>query len=160
VEAFRSTLDEVRDADMILHVADASEPEARRLAQALAVEDVLEEIGAGEIPRIAVFNKVDRLVPDERAALLARNPGAMLTSAVTGEGLDRLRDRLADLARGQLTALDVVIPYANGALLSDIYKQGHEVREDATDDGLHVTALLPEPAAARIRTALGLAGAA
>ena len=160
VEAFRSTLDEVRDADMILHVADASEPEARRLAQALAVEDVLEEIGAGEIPRVAVFNKVDRLVPDERAALLARNPGAMLTSAVTGEGLDRLRDRLADLARGQLTALDVVIPYANGALLSDIYKQGHEVREDATDDGLHVTALLPEPAAARIRTALGLAGAA
>jgi len=159
VEAFRSTLDEVRDADLILHVADASEPEARRLAQALAVEDVLEEIGAGEIPRLGVFNKVDRLTPDEREALVARNPGAMLTSALTGEGLEQLRERLADVSRAQMTALDVVIPYADGALLRDVYRQGHEVHEEATDAGLRITALLPAPAAARIRTALGTAHA-
>jgi len=159
VEAFRSTLDEVRDADLILHVADASEPEARRLAQAVAVEDVLEEIGAAEIPRISVLNKVDRLTPDERDALVARNPGAMLTSALSGEGLEELRERLADLARAQMTALDVVIPYADGALLKDVYRQGHEVHEEATDDGLRITALLPGPAAARIRTALGTARA-
>jgi GTP-binding protein HflX len=154
VESFRSTLDEVRDADLILHVADASEPEARRVAQALAVEDVLEEIGAGAIPRLAVLNKADLLGQEDRDALIARAPGALLTSAVTGEGLERLRDRLADLARGQLTALDVVIPYSDGSLLSEVYRQGHEVLEEATEAGLHVTALLPEPAAARIRVAL------
>ncbi|MFN8109695.1 MAG: GTPase HflX [Thermoleophilia bacterium] len=158
VEAFRSTLDEVRDADLVLHVADASEPEHRRLAQATAVEDVLEEIGAGEIPRLRVLNKVDRLDADQRLAVAAREPEALLTSAVTGEGLEQLRDRLADLARVRLTAVDVVIPWADGALLSEVYRQGHEVREEPTEEGLRVTALLPLAAAARLRTALRGAG--
>jgi GTP-binding protein HflX len=159
VEAFRSTLEEVRDADLILHVADASEPEARRLTQAVAVEDVVEEIGAGDIPRLLVLNKADRLDADGRSALRARHPEALLVSALTGEGLDAVRDRLADLARSRLTAVDVMIPWRDGALLSEVYRSGHEVREEPTDEGLRITALLPAPAAARLRGALA-AGAA
>jgi GTP-binding protein HflX len=159
VEAFRSTLDEVRDADLILHVADAAETEARRISQAVAVEDVLEEIGAGDVPRLLVLNKVDRLDADGRAALAARHPGALLVSARTGEGLDGLRDRLAALARARLTPVDVMIRWRDGELLSEIYRSGHDVREEPTDEGLRIRALLPPPAAARLRTALAAGGA-
>jgi GTP-binding protein HflX len=159
VEAFRSTLDEVRDADLILHVADAAETEARRISQAVAVEDVLEEIGAGDVPRLLVLNKVDRLDADGRAALEARHPGALLVSARTGEGLDGLRDRLAALARARLTPVDVMIRWRDGELLSEIYRSGHDVREEPTDEGLRIRALLPPPAAARLRTALAAGGA-
>ncbi len=157
VEAFTSTLDEVRDADLLLHVADATESEARREVQAEAVESVLEEIGAGEIPRLVVVNKVDRLAPDERTALANRFPDAILTSAHSGAGLDEVRRRLADLARGRLTAIDVTIPYARGELLSSVYAAGREVAEEATPDGTRMRALMPAPDAARLMAALGRA---
>jgi len=150
VEAFRSTLEEVRDADLVLHVADASEPEHRRLAQARAVEDVLEEIGAGGIPRLSVLNKVDLLDADERAALMARHPGALVVSARTGEGLETLRDRLADVARARLTPVDLVVPHDDGAILAAVYAQGREIRTEAVDGGTRLRALLPPAAAARI----------
>ena len=155
VEAFTSTLDEVRDADLLLHVADATESEARREVQAEAVESVLEEIGAGEIPRLMVVNKVDRLALDERTALANRFPDAILTSARSGAGLDEVRRRLADLARGRLTAIDVTIPYARGELLSSVYAAGREVAEEATPDGTRMRALMPAPDAARLMAALG-----
>ena len=154
VEAFRSTLTEVQDADLILHIADASEPEHRRVAHALAVEDVLEEIGAGAIPRVLVLNKVDRIDPHERQALMARHPDALLVSAVTGDGVDTLRARLIDLDRERLTRLDVVIPWSAGTLLSDVYRQGRDISEQQTESGLHVTALMPPAAAARLHTAI------
>ncbi len=154
VEAFRSTLTEVQDADLILHVADASEPEHRRLAHALAVEDVLEEIGAGAIPRLLVLNKTDRIDAEQRQALIARHPDAQLTSALTGAGVDALRERLIDLARARLTPLDVVIPWGAGTLLSDVYRQGRDISEQETESGLRVTALMPAAAAARLHTAI------
>lgn len=154
VEAFRSTLTEVEDADLILHVADASEPEQRRITQSLAVEDVLEEIGAGAIPRIVVLNKIDRIDEEAIAALRARHPDAMLTSALTGIGVAELRERLIDLARARLTPVDVVIPWSAGPLLSDIYREGRELSETETDDGLHVTGLMPPAAKARLQTAI------
>lgn len=154
VEAFTSTLDEVRDADLLLHVADATESEARREVQAEAVEAVLEEIGAGEIPRLTVMNKLDRLPHDERIALVNRFPDAILTSAHSGVGLDEVRGRLADLARGRLTAIDVTIPYARGELLSSVYAAGREVAEEATPEGTRMRALMPAPDAARLMAAL------
>jgi GTP-binding protein HflX len=154
VAAFRSTLTEVEDADLILHVGDASEPEHRRIAHALAVEDVLEEIGAGEIPRQLVFNKIDRLDAEDVMALHARHPDAVLTSAITGQGIPELRARLMDLARDRLTELDVVIPWSAGVLLSDVYRQGRDVNETETATGLRVTALMPPAAAARLHTAI------
>jgi GTP-binding protein HflX len=160
VEAFRSTLTEVEDADLILHVADASEPEHRRLMRARAVEDVLEEIGAGGIPRLLVFNKIDRLDPDELLALRARHPDAVLTSALAGDGVLALRDRLMDLARDRLTELDVVIPWSAGVLLTDVYRDGRDISETETETGLHVTALMPPAAAARLHTAIADLGRA
>lgn len=150
VEAFTSTLEEVRDADLILHVADASEPEGRGRVQAAAVQETLEEIGAGEIPRLVVLNKVDLLGPEEREDLARRRPRALQVSARTGEGLDQLRARLVEIARSRLTPIDVTIPYARGELLSQVYAAARDVDQEATEEGTHLRALLPAPAAARL----------
>ena len=154
VEAFRSTLDETREATLILHVADAGEPEARRAAQAAAVEDVLEEIGAGAVPRLLVLNKVDRVDPEERRRLANRHPDALFVSARTGEGVDALRDRLAAAARAGLTRLEVMVPYASGELISAIYAAGRDVEQEPGERGTLVRALMPARDAARIRAAL------
>ncbi len=154
VKAFSATLEEVRDADLILHVADASEPEARRADRARAVDEVLEEIGAGDIPRLDVLNKVDLLDPAGREALGWRSPDAVQVSATTREGLDVLSRRLAEAARDRLTRLDVTIPYDLGNLISSVYADGSEVEQESTADGTHVRALMPAAAAARIRSAL------
>ncbi len=160
VEAFRSTLDEVMDADLIMHVADASEREHRRVGHAGAVEEVLDEIGAGELPRLLVLNKIDRVDAEGRAALVARHPDALLVSAVSGEGIDALKDRLVDTARARLTAVDVVIPWSSGALVSEVYAAGSEVRQEHVDAGIRVRALMPAAAAARLRSVLDGASAA
>jgi GTP-binding protein HflX len=154
VEAFMSTLDEVREADLLLHVADATESDERRRLQAEAVASVLDEIGAGEIPRVLVLNKIDRLDEEERVALARRFPDALLVSARTGRGLDGLRARLADLARSRLTPVDVTIPYSRGELLSTVYSLGRDVAEEATPEGTRMRALMPPPAAARLLAAL------
>jgi len=154
VEAFKSTLEETRDADLILHVADASEPEERRFARERAVLDVLDEIGAAEVPRLLVLNKVDLLGPDERAALPFRHPGAVEVSARTGEGLDTLRDRLVEFARSRLTRIELLIPYTRGSLISTIYDVGRDVEQEPGPDGTLIRALVPPTDAARITAAL------
>ena len=159
VEAFRSTLDETREATLLLHVADASEPEARRLVQARSVEEVLEEIGAGAVPRLLVLNKVDLVGPEEREMLVNRHAGAVLVSARTGEGLDALRDRLADTARRELTRLEVMVPYASGEVISAIYAAGRDVEQEPGERGTLVRALMPPADAARIRATLNGAAA-
>lgn len=154
VNAFSSTLEEVREADLILHVADASEPEGRRAAQAAAVGAVLDEIGAGDIPRLAVMNKVDLLDDDARVALRGSRPGALTVSAATGEGLDELRHALAEAARARLEPLDVTIPYAQTGLIASVYADGREVTQESMDEGTRVRALIAPATAARIRAAL------
>jgi GTPase len=154
VKAFSATLEEVRDADLILHVADASEPETRRAGRARAVDEVLEDIGAGDVPHQLVLNKVDLLGPDDREALVNRSPGAILVSATTGEGLDGLLHHLADAARRRLTRVELTIPYDRGNLIAAIYTDGSEIEQEATADGTRVTALMPAGSAARLRAAL------
>ncbi len=94
VEAFKATLEETVLADLILHVVDASAPEERRLTNMAAVDEVLEEIGAGEKPRLLVFNKIDLLGEEERQEAALDHPEAILVSAQEGEGLDSLRERI------------------------------------------------------------------
>jgi GTP-binding protein HflX len=154
VNAFSATLDEAREADLVLHVADASEPEGPRAARAAAVEEVLSEIGAAELPRVLVLNKIDLVDAEGREALANRHPDAVLVSALTGEGLDRLAARLAEAARARLTPLDVTIPFSQGGLVATVYAEGSEVRQEATDQGTRVRALMPPAAAARITAAL------
>jgi GTP-binding protein HflX len=95
VEAFKATLEETVLADLVVHVVDASEPEERRAAASAAVNEVLEEIGAGEHPRLLVFNKLDLLPEPEGRDLLVQHPEAIGISATTGEGLGELRERIA-----------------------------------------------------------------
>ena len=154
VTAFSATLEEVRDADLILHVADAAEPEARRAGQARAVAEVLDKIGAAEVPRLLVLNKADLVDADARAALANREPAAVLVSAATGEGLDDLRVRLADSARSRLTPIDLTIPYAMAGLIAAVYSDGREVEQEATEAGTRVRALMPPAAAARLQAQL------
>jgi GTPase len=154
VEAFKSTLVETQDADLILHVADASESDERRGARAEAVVEVLDEIGAGEIPRLLVLNKIDRLGVEERAGLRFRHPDAVEVSALTGEGMDDLRARLVAFTRSRLTAIEVLVPYTQGALVSSIYEVGRDVVQEPGPDGTLVRALVPPADAARITAAL------
>ncbi|HSI31354.1 MAG TPA: GTPase HflX [Miltoncostaeaceae bacterium] len=154
VTAFSATLEEVRDADLILHVADAHEPEGRRAAQARAVADVLDDIGASQVPRLVVLNKIDLVPADERTALANRQPRAVRVSAVTGEGLDELRSRLAEAARAGLTPVELTIPYAQSGLISAVYSDGREIEQESTEEGTRVRALMPPAAAARLRAAL------
>ena len=123
VEAFKSTLDEITGADLILHVIDASSEE--REAQQAVVEDVLGQIGAQGIDRIEVYNKVDLLDEAERQALASRYPDAQIVSAETGQGIDRLIERIAQAASSRDERLEVVIPYGRGDLVSVAHERCH-----------------------------------
>lgn len=115
VEAFKSTLDEVREADLILHVCDASS--TKMDAQHRAVQEVLEQIDAVTIPTITVFNKVD-LLPDEAlAALESRYQDSVCISAVTGYGIDNLVRRISQACAAADVSMTVIIPYSKGSLV-------------------------------------------
>jgi len=142
VEAFRSTLEEVAESDLILHVVDASHPDPE--GQIVAVREVFAEIGASEVPEIIVINKADAADPLVVKQLLAREPHAVVVSARTGEGMDELLLAIeADLPR-PAERVDVVLPYARGDLLSLVHTQGEIEILDHTADGTHLIARVPE----------------
>ncbi len=133
VEAFKSTLAEVTDADLLLHVIDASHPLAE--AQMSAVDLVLEEVGAAKLPSLLVFNKIDAIDAEERTRLAARHPSAVFLSARTGEGMDALLERLSvEAARGG-TTLTVLVPYTRGDLVQLAHERAHVVSEHHTEEG-------------------------
>jgi GTPase len=143
VEAFKATLEETRIADLIVHVVDGSEPRAQREEAVAAVDSVLEEIGAGEQPRVLVFNKLDLLDADDRRDLLVGNPDAIGISAATGEGLEELRDRIEQLFEQTLSEVELLVPYADGGRLSEIYELAGEVDRIERSDGVLVRARIP-----------------
>jgi GTP-binding protein HflX len=138
IEAFRSTLEEVADADLILHVVDGSDADPE--GQITAVREVLAEIGAAEVPELVVVNKSDAADPMVVARLLNREPHAVVVSARTGQGIDELRAAVeADLPRPQVE-VSALLPYARGDLLSRIHEQGEVITLEHTGDGTAVTA--------------------
>ena len=141
VEAFKSTLDEITGADLVLHVIDASAEEYER--QIAAVDDVLGQIGAQGIMRIEVFNKCDLLDAEARAALTARHGEAVTVSAATGEGIEALIERIAKAASSRDAHLDVIIPYDRGDLVSVAHERCHIVSETHEEAGTHITMLAP-----------------
>jgi GTP-binding protein HflX len=149
VEAFASTLEETLAGDLILHVTDASAPEEEWHAQHRAVEDVLEQIGAGDLPRLLVLNKIDRLDPLSRRRVRNAHPEAALVSARTGEGLDVLADRIAQFFAGRFERVELLVPHGEGAVLSALYALGQPIEREDTDDGVLVRAHLPEAEARR-----------
>jgi GTP-binding protein HflX len=137
VEAFKTTLDETREADLLLHVVDAASPQSRE--QMAAVAEVLGEIGVAGKPQVVVFNKADLLDAGERAALHSRNPHAIVVSATAGEGLDALRSRIGDeAARGSIT-LTVVVPYDRGDVVALAHEQAQIICEEHTPEGTRLT---------------------
>ena len=156
IDAFAATLEETRRADLLLHVLDASEPEERAEEMRRAVEQTLEEIGAGDRPQLLVLNKIDLLgvasaSPDGATAresehlheLRLHHPDAIAVSAMTGEGIEELRRRVdEELSRG-LRAVDLLVPYAEGGSLAELHELAGEVTREDTPDGVRVRALLP-----------------
>jgi GTP-binding protein HflX len=144
VEGFASTLEETLVADLVLHVADASQPEDRLVEQLRAVESVLDEIGASALPELLVLNKIDRLDPLARRRLASRFPEALQISALEGAGLDDLRRRVAEHFADRFEDVRLLLPYSEGARLAELYSLGAPVdeREDGPD-GVLVRARLP-----------------
>jgi GTP-binding protein HflX len=144
VEGFASTLEETLVADMVLHVIDASAPDEEQDRQRDAVDDVLHEIGAGELPVEVVLNKIDRVDPLGRRRLANRFPGAVQVSALTGEGLEELKRELARFFEDRWERVRLLVPFRDGSVLAELYELGTpiEQRED-TADGVLVVARLP-----------------
>ncbi len=139
IEAFKSTLDEITGADLVLHVVDASSDEYE--AQIAAVEDVLGQIEAQDLLRVLVFNKCDLLDGEQCGALKARHPQAQFVSAATGEGIAELVGHVARVASAQDEHLDVVIPYNRGDLVSVAHERCHILSEKHEEDGTHLVML-------------------
>ena len=144
VEGFAATLEETLVADLVLHVADASAPEEELEPMVAAVEEVLAEIGAAALPVELVLNKIDRVDEIGRRRLENRFPGAPQVSAETGEGLDELKARIAERFASRFERVRLLLPYEEGARLSELYALGAPIdeRED-TPDGVLVVARLP-----------------
>lgn len=149
VEAFKSTLSEVREADVILTVVDASDDDFPRHIE--AVEHVLREIDAHEIPSIIVFNKVDLCSSDELERLELRYRDACFVSSVTGYGIDALCEQIASKATALDEAIDVLIPFQEGALRTLIHEQGTVMAETFEEDGYHLVARVPKRIASPLR---------
>ncbi|MFP5319919.1 MAG: GTPase HflX [Acidimicrobiia bacterium] len=150
VQAFRSTLDEVVEADLLLHVVDVSSPDPE--AHMRAVRSVLHEIGAGEVPELVALNKSDRLGPDDEgrlARLRQRYPGAVTLSAVTGEGVDDLLDALSDRLRALFSVVELVVPYDRGDVVAALHRHGEIVSEEHEADATRLRARLHEADVAR-----------
>ena len=144
VEGFAATLEETLVADLVLHVADASASDEELEEMLAAVDSVLGEIGAGELPMELVLNKVDALDPLGRRRLANRFPGALQVSAQTGEGLEELRERIAERFGERFEAVRLLIPYEEGARLAELYALGTPVDERADrPEGVFVRARLP-----------------
>jgi len=149
VDAFGATLEETIRADLILHVVDCSVDEEEMLEMMAAVDEVLEEIGAGDRPRLLVLNKADALDEDRRTEVRFRHPDAVLVSAATGEGIDALEERIEELVLSRLTTVDLLMPYSAGAQLAELHEIAGDLQREDTADGVRVHARLPALAAER-----------
>ena len=149
VEAFKATLEETILADLIIHVVDASAPEERREIEMSAVDSVLGELGAGDQPRLVVYNKADLLDEDERATLMVGSGDAVLVSALEGEGLDELRDTIETAFADTLRPLELLIPYREGGRLHELHELAGEIEREDREDGVLVRALVPAAEAHR-----------
>ncbi|RBP67847.1 GTP-binding protein HflX [Brevibacterium sanguinis] len=148
VEAFRSTLEEAADSDLLLHVVDASHPDPH--GQIRAVRDVLKDVETADIPELLVFNKSD--IADETVVtgLRAEYPNARFVSAATGEGLDGLVETIESMLPSPNVEVSVLIPYERGDLVSKIYALGSVDREEHTAGGTALHAKVPQDLAAEL----------
>ncbi|MDD9205712.1 GTPase HflX [Georgenia sp. 10Sc9-8] len=156
VEAFRSTLEEVADADLLLHVVDAAHPDPA--GQVAAVRAVLADIpGADDIPELIVLNKADLATEEDLLRLRTRFPGAVVVSAHTGAGVDRLAEQVAELLPRPDVEVDLVVPYTRGDLVSRAHSVGEVLAEEHTGRGTRLHARVDGALAAELHDAAALA---
>ena len=149
VEAFRSTLEEVAGADLVVHVVDAAHPDP--LGQVAAVRTVLADIpGALDVPELIALNKADLVDGVALAALRTRLPGAVAVSARTGRGLEELRERIEAMLPRPDVAVDVVVPYSRGDLVARVHADGEIESIDYVPEGTRVRARVDAPLAAEL----------
>ena len=151
VASFRSTLDEALEASLLLQVVDAADPVFR--AQMQVTREVLDEIGAGDVPWLLVLNKIDKVDPIEREALLKEFPAALLVSAKDPADVHRLRDAIIGAFEAAMTEVELVVPYNAGSAIGEIHKL-HVISESYEGDGVHYRVRAPESAIERIRAML------
>jgi GTPase len=149
VDAFGATLEETRHADLIIHVVDASEPEEELLEMIRAVEDVLEEIGAGDVMRLLVLNKADLVDEERRRELGFRHPDAVLVSGATGDGLELLSERVQEAFARTLRDVELLVPYDQGRRLAELHELADGLEREETADGVRVTARVSAAVAER-----------
>jgi GTP-binding protein HflX len=142
VEAFRSTLEEVVDAKLLVHVVDASAPTVEQ--QIEAVRDVLREIGAADLPELLVANKIDVAPPDAVNETVAAHPGSVAVSAASGEGVDKLRDVLAERLRALDRIVELAVPYERGDVMAALHREGEVLVEIHGDRETRVRARIPQ----------------
>ncbi|PWD50043.1 GTPase HflX [Serinibacter arcticus] len=152
VEAFRSTLEEVGEADLLLHVVDASHPDPE--GQIAAVREVLADIdGVDELVEVLVLNKADIAQPETLARLHAATEHTVAVSARTGEGIEELRELVAQLLPRPQETIDVVVPYTRGDLVSQAHTTGEVVGEEHLEQGTRLRARVDSGLAAALRDA-------
>lgn len=140
VEAFRSTLEEVADSDVIVHVVDASHPDPA--GQIATVHDVIGEVGARGIPEIIAFNKADLVDEGTRLVLRGLAPNAVFVSARSGEGIDELEARIAAILPEPDIEIELLVPYDRGDVISHLHRSGRILSTQYVEGGTHVTALV------------------
>jgi GTPase len=148
VDAFRSTLEEVADADLILHVVDGSDADPR--SQLAAVREVLAEIGAADVPELVVINKSDAADPIELEGLQLSERQSVVVSAHTGDGIDKLMAELERLLPRHQREVTAVIPYDRGDLVSRAHDEGEVLLVRHGSDGTELTARIPLGLAAEL----------
>lgn len=147
VEAFRSTLSEVAEADLLLHVVDGTDPDPA--GQIAAVREVLLEIGAAEIPELTVINKSDVIGEQALNRLTNLYPEAVFISALKGVGLEELLERIGSLVERATVTLTLEIPYARGDLVAAVHRVGEVIEEKHDDNGMILEVRVPEAARAQ-----------
>ncbi len=158
VEAFRSTLEEVGSSDVIVHVVDASHPDPA--AQLATVRDVIGDVGARDLPEIVAFNKADLVDENDRILLRGLEPGAVFVSARTGEGIDELRERIAELLPYPDVELDILVPYDRGDLVSLAHQRARVVDPSYEEAGTRLSLLATARVAEQLRAAVAASDAA
>ena len=149
VEAFKSTLDEVVEADLLIHVVDSSAFSTD--GNIAAVDEVLASIGASDVPQLLVFNKTDIAWPERLESLRRRYPASVAISAYSGEGVDELLEVVADRVRALTNVIELFIPYDRGDLLAAVHREGEVLVESHEEDGTRVRARLDGASAGKFR---------
>jgi GTP-binding protein HflX len=148
VEAFRSTLDEAADADLLVHVVDASDPDPD--GQITAVREVLTEIDAADVPEILVFNKIDIAEPAVVQRLLTVYDGSVATSALIGQNMEDVTAAIVEGLDAVTTTANLLIPYDRGDLVASLHETGDVLEERHAEDGTEITVRLPAAVAERV----------